>query len=110
MGVAAGVGLLALIAHDHAIARAGPVRPSTSPSRVSPPADHLALNAPSSTTAGVSFRVQVTALDHLNRTAVSYVHTVHFTSTDATALLPGGTTCLPGEAAATTANGRSRSR
>jgi hypothetical protein len=52
-------------------------------------ATHLSVNAPASVTAGVAFNISVTALDQFNNTATAYAGTVHFTSTDAVALLPG---------------------
>jgi hypothetical protein len=52
-------------------------------------ATHFSVNAPASATAGTAFNISVTALDQFNNTATAYAGTVHFTSTDAVALLPG---------------------
>src|SRR5713101_2202123 len=49
---------------------------------------HLQIGAGSSTTAGSSFSFTVTAQDANNNTLTSYLGTVHFTSTDAAAILP----------------------
>jgi hypothetical protein len=49
----------------------------------------FALTAPATTTAGVAFDLTVKALDSLGQTAVGYIGTVHFTSSDGQAVLPG---------------------
>jgi ELWxxDGT repeat protein len=46
------------------------------------------VNAPTSTTAGSSFSVTVTALDPYSNIATSYTGTIHFTSSDPQAALP----------------------
>jgi len=52
-------------------------------------ATHFALtDAPGSTSAGAAFRVTVTALDAFNNIATGYRGTLHFTSSDAQAVLP----------------------
>jgi predicted outer membrane repeat protein len=55
-------------------------------------ATHLALTAPASVTAGVSFSLTVTALDAYGRVATGYAGTVRFGSSDATAILPANYT------------------
>ena len=51
-------------------------------------ADHLSMNVPDMTIAGISFSVVVTAQDAYNNTVSNYTGTVHFTSTDPRAILP----------------------
>jgi hypothetical protein len=51
-------------------------------------ATHFSITAPASTTAGSAFSVTVTALDASNNKATGYTGTVHFTSSDAAAVLP----------------------
>ena len=64
---------------------------------VSPGAvSHFSVSAPPTTTAGSSFPITVTALDAFGNTATSYAGTVHFTSTDPTALLPANSTLANG--------------
>jgi parallel beta-helix repeat protein len=53
------------------------------------PATHFSVTAPASTTAGQAFSLTVTALDAAGYVASGYRGTVLFTSTDATATLPG---------------------
>ncbi|MBZ5621857.1 MAG: DUF11 domain-containing protein [Acidobacteriia bacterium] len=52
-------------------------------------ATHLTVAAPSSATPGTAINFTVTALDAFNNTATGYTGTVHFTSTDGAATLPG---------------------
>jgi len=52
------------------------------------PATHFSVMAPASVTAGVASGVTVNALDASNNVATSYVGTVHFTTSDAQAVLP----------------------
>jgi hypothetical protein len=52
-------------------------------------ASHLAVSAPAGSTAGSQFSVTLTARDPYNNTATGYTGTVHFTSTDGQASLPG---------------------
>src|SRR5581483_4860598 len=59
-------------------------------------ATHFSVSAPASATAGVAFTILVTAQDAFNNTATSYGGTVHFTSTDGQATLPGNTTLSGG--------------
>ena len=59
-------------------------------------AAHFALTAPPTATAGTSFNVTVTAQDQFNNTAPTYTGTVHFTSTDGTAVLPADSTLTNG--------------
>jgi streptogramin lyase len=58
------------------------------------PATHFAVSAPVSTTAGTAFSTTVTALDANNNVADGYTGTVHFSSTDAQAGLPGNYTFI----------------
>ncbi len=51
-------------------------------------ASHLSVAAPAGATAGAGFGVTVTALDPYGNMALSYTGTVHFTSSDAAAVLP----------------------
>src|SRR5262249_23742702 len=50
---------------------------------------HIILQAPSSTIAGTLIGIKVTAEDAFNNVATGYKGTVHFTSTDGQAVLPG---------------------
>jgi Phosphoesterase family/FG-GAP-like repeat len=50
--------------------------------------NHLKVAAPSSTTAGSSFSITITAQDANNNTLTSYLGTIHFTSSDTAAVLP----------------------
>ncbi len=59
-------------------------------------ATHFSVVAPSSTTAGASMSVVVTALDAFGNVDTDYVGTVHFTSTDAAATLPADSTLVAG--------------
>ena len=49
---------------------------------------NLIVTAPSTATAGVSFVVTVTAKDTFGNTVTGYTGTIHFTSTDNSAILP----------------------
>jgi len=60
------------------------------------PATHLSVAAPANTTAGVSFNFTVTAQDAGNNTATGFADTVHFTSSDAQAVLPANNTLSSG--------------
>ena len=51
-------------------------------------ATHFVVSAPASAVAGASFSVSVTAEDQYGNTVTSYSGTVHFTSSDAQAVLP----------------------
>jgi hypothetical protein len=51
-------------------------------------ATHFRLKVPASATAGAPFVLRVTALDAFNNVVPSYTSTVHFTSTDPSAVLP----------------------
>src|SRR5260370_29447427 len=53
-----------------------------------PAATHFSVSGPTIATAGTPFNIKVTALDASNSVATSYSGTVHFTSTDAQAVLP----------------------
>jgi len=55
-------------------------------------ATHFSLSAPSSVTAGVPFSLSVTARDAFGNVATGYTGTVHFTSSDPMAVLPGNST------------------
>jgi adhesin/invasin len=59
-------------------------------------ATHLTVGAPASSTAGSAFSVTVTAYDANNNVATGYSGIVHFTSTDAQAVLPSNYTFVPG--------------
>jgi hypothetical protein len=52
-------------------------------------ATHLGVTTPASATAGAAVSITVKALDAYNNTATSYAGTVHFTSSDGQASLPG---------------------
>lgn len=53
-----------------------------------PAATHFSVSAPSTATAGAPISFTVTALDQSNSTAADYAGTVHFTSSDGSAVLP----------------------
>jgi hypothetical protein len=57
----------------------------------------LIVTAPSSTTAGQSFSITVTAEDASGKTLTGYTGTVHFSSTDPKATLPGDYTFVAGD-------------
>jgi predicted RNA methylase len=59
-------------------------------------ATHLTLGAPASAAAGTAFSFWVTAVDAYGNTATSYTGTVHFTSSDSSAALPGNSTLSSG--------------
>src|SRR5207237_1424210 len=59
-------------------------------------ATHYTVSAPASPTAGAGFSFTVTALDALNNTATGYAGTVHFTSSDGSAVLPANSTLSSG--------------
>jgi YVTN family beta-propeller protein len=59
-------------------------------------ATHYTVTAPAGATAGTSFNVTVTALDQFNNVAAGYTGTVHFTSSDAQAILPANRTLTSG--------------
>jgi len=54
------------------------------------------ISVPSTVTAGSSFSITVTALDASNNTFTGYSGTVHFTSSDSQAVLPGAATLTNG--------------
>src|SRR6185369_1585869 len=56
----------------------------------------FSVSAPSTVPAGTLFSLTVTARDAFGNTAVSYPGTVHFTSSDAAAILPLNTTLASG--------------
>jgi uncharacterized repeat protein (TIGR01451 family) len=60
------------------------------------PATHFAVTAPATTTAGTLFSFTVTAQDASNNTVTGYSGAVHFTSSDAQAVLPVNTTLSSG--------------
>jgi len=60
------------------------------------PATHFAVSAPSTAQSGTAFDLTVTALDASNNVAKSYTGTVHFSSTDPQAVLPGSATLADG--------------
>src|SRR5208283_5476333 len=59
-------------------------------------ATHFAVAAPANATVGSGFSFTVTAEDQNNNTATAYAGTVHFTSTDAAAVLPANATLTNG--------------
>ena len=59
-------------------------------------ANHFAVSAPPTGITGKAMSFTVTAEDPFNNTAASYTGTVHFTSSDANALLPGNATLVNG--------------
>jgi len=61
-----------------------------------PPATHFSVTAPATATTGTPFNFTVTPLDASNNVVTSYSGTVHFTSTDGQALLPGGSAPVNG--------------
>ena len=61
-----------------------------------PAGPHFAISAPATATAGAPFNFTVTALDAFNNTMTGYAGTVHFTSTDAAAVLPANVTLTNG--------------
>jgi WD40 repeat protein len=78
-------------------ATAGIVGTSGSIAVVAAPASQLSVSAPAAATARVTFSFNVSALDPYNNPATSYAGTVHFTSSDAKAVLPANSP-LPGGA------------
>ncbi len=60
------------------------------------PATHFAISGPSSITAGNTLIMTLTALNQLNNTATTYTGTVHFSSSDAQALVPSNLTLANG--------------
>jgi hypothetical protein len=61
-----------------------------------PTVAHFAVSAPASATAGSAFSITVTAQDSGNNAVVGYSGTVHFSSTDTAATLPGNTVLTNG--------------
>jgi hypothetical protein len=59
-------------------------------------ADHFAVSVPGTATAGSAFSFTVTAKDQFNNTATDYTGTVHFTSSDGSAVLPADLTLTNG--------------
>jgi hypothetical protein len=59
-------------------------------------ATRLVVSAPGSATAGTAFNVTITAQDNFNNTITGYSGTVHFTSTDGSAVLPANSTLTYG--------------
>jgi hypothetical protein len=71
----------------------------TVPIQVNPAAaNHLTIAAPASTTAGALMSFSVTARDPFNNVATSYTGTIHFSTTDSQAKLPGDFTFAPADA------------
>jgi hypothetical protein len=56
----------------------------------------FAISAPATSKIGVPFNVTVTAQDSFNNTATGYAGTVHFTSSDVSAILPANATLTAG--------------
>jgi len=61
-----------------------------------PPATHFSIFNPVSVATGENFTITVTAVDAANKQVPSYSGTVHFTSTDAQAVLPADSTLTGG--------------
>jgi hypothetical protein len=61
-------------------------------------ASHFSVSVPAGGTAGNAISVTVTALDPYNNTATGYAGTVHFTSSDGQASLPGNCTFTASDA------------
>jgi len=61
-------------------------------------ATHLSLTAPANSSTRQTFSLTVTALDAANNTSTVYSGTVHFSSTDAQAMLPANSTLTAGTA------------
>jgi hypothetical protein len=59
-------------------------------------ATHFSVTAPATATTGTAFNFTVTPLDASNNVATSYSGTVHFTSTDGQAVLPGNSALANG--------------
>jgi hypothetical protein len=59
-------------------------------------ATHFSVAAPATATAGTMFNLTVTALTASNATATGYTGTVHFTSSDGSAVLPANSALLNG--------------
>jgi hypothetical protein len=68
-------------------------------------ASAFVLTAPATVTAGVPFDVTVKAVDPFGQTAIGYTGTVHFSSTDGQAVLPGDYTFTAGDNGAHTFSG-----
>lgn len=59
-------------------------------------ASHFSLSAPANVTSGTAFNLTVTALDPSNNVVTAYAGTVHFTSSDGSAILPANATLING--------------
>src|SRR5205807_403080 len=60
--------------------------------------NHFSASAPASSSAGTRFSITITALDAFNQVITGYTGTVHFTSTDPQAVLPGDYTFTAADA------------
>jgi hypothetical protein len=60
------------------------------------PATHFSVSAPATASTGVAFNITVTALDASNTPTLNYSGTVHFTSTNGSAVLPANSTLSGG--------------
>src|SRR5205814_1435011 len=60
-------------------------------------ATHYTVTAPANATAGSAFNITVTAQDQFGNTVTNYTGTVHFTSSDGQAVLPGNYTFVGGD-------------
>src|SRR5262249_19970067 len=65
---------------------------------VTPAVTRFAIDAPTTTTAGDTFNVTVTALDSLGGVGTGYTSTIHFSSSDVQAGLPADYTFAPAAA------------
>jgi hypothetical protein len=75
----------------------GSITGTASVTVVAAAASTLTLSAPGSVTAGTAFTFSVTALDAYGNRATGYRGTVHFTSSDVQAVLPGDYTFTAGD-------------
>jgi subtilisin-like proprotein convertase family protein len=79
------------------IRASGTVVSDSSPIFINPgPATHYLVSAPATATAGQNVNFDVTAQDQFNNTATAYAGTVHFTSSDGTAVKPADSTLVSG--------------
>lgn len=84
---------------DQTVTVASPLMTSsTSTVTVTPAVSKLAIDAPTTTTAGDTFNVTVTALDSLGGVGTGYTSTIHFSSSDVQAGLPADYTFTSADA------------
>jgi len=68
----------------------------TTPTPTPGPATHFSVTAPANVVSGDAFSFSVTALDSTNNVATGYTGTVHFSSSDPSAILPANSTLTNG--------------